>query len=74
MSVVRPSPTLRLVSDEEADRLRQQIEERSQRRREHEFWQRFNDSRQPTLIEDQPETLPPFLRAKVDDDFFGPIG
>jgi hypothetical protein len=73
MSVVRPSPTLRLVSDEEADRLRQQIEERAQLRRESEFWARFHGPR-PALIEENEETLPPYLRSKVDDDWFGPIG
>jgi hypothetical protein len=73
VSNVRPLPHVRLVTAAETFQLEQKAKARMQRAVTAEFWRRYQESKQ-LAIEPQPETLPPYLRSKVDDDWFGPIG
>lgn len=67
-------PLVAMVPHREVERLREKFAETGAAIHREEFWVAVQRAKQP-VIEDQPDTLPPYLRrTDFGDDYHGPIG
>lgn len=67
-------PLVALVPHHEVERLRAKFAETGAAIHREEFWLAVQNAKQP-VIEEQPDTLPPYVRrTDYGDDWFGPIG